>query len=54
MANALPDSRTPRRFTATRKRMAPTAIMTSCPRSDGSRLEEYCVADEIETATVST
>jgi hypothetical protein len=54
MANAVPDSRTPRRFIAVRNTTARTAIKTSCPRVAGSTVAMYCEAEEIDTATVST
>ena len=54
MANAVPDSRTPRRFIAARKTTARTANRTSWPRTAGNALAAYCEAEAIDTATVRT
>ena len=54
MANAVPDSFAPRRFTAISSRTSPVAAITSCPRSHGRADVAFWTPEEIETATVST
>src|SRR4051794_10113807 len=53
-ANAVPDSRTPRRFADMSSTTATTAMVTSWPWNASMVDAAYCEADEIETATVST
>ncbi len=54
MANAVPASRKPRRFTAVRRAMAVTANSTLCCATNGTAEPMFAAADEIDTATVST
>ena len=54
IANAVPDSLTPRRFIVIRKSVATIASSASCPCSGLIAAAAYCAADEIDTATVST
>ena len=54
MANAVPDSRIPRRLIAVRITMAATANSTLCVATNGTAEPMFDAADEIETATVST
>ena len=54
MANAVPDSRTPRRLADMSSSTATTATSTSWPWNASIVDAAYCAADEIETATVST
>ncbi len=51
-AKNVPDSRTPRRFSAASTATAIAATMTSCPFSDGNAADAYDDADETDTATV--
>ncbi len=53
-ANAVPDSRTPRRFIVVRNSTAITAAAAWWPSRAGIAEAAYCAADEIDTATVST
>ncbi len=53
-ANAVPDSRTPRRLAAIRSRTAATATVTSWPSRAPIVEAAYCAAEEMDTATVST
>jgi hypothetical protein len=53
MANATPDSRMPRRFTAVSTAIAPTANSTLCWATNGIRAPTFAAAAEIDTATVS-
>ncbi len=53
-ANAVPDSRTPRRLTAISTSVAVTAIDTWWPSKAPMAVDAYCAAEEIDTATVST
>ena len=53
-ANAVPDSRTPRRFAAISSSAATTATTTSWPWNASIVEAAYCAADEIDTATVRT
>ncbi|SLJ82847.1 Uncharacterised protein [Mycobacteroides abscessus subsp. abscessus] len=54
IANAVPDSRTPRRFTAVSNAMATTANSTLWVATNGMAEPMLEAAEEIETATVST
>ena len=54
IANAVPDSFTPRRFIVMRNRTAMIAIVASWPWSGSMAAAAYCAADEIDTATVRT
>ena len=54
MANARPDSRTPRRLSSASSVTMATATTTSLPRTPGTIAARYCEPEEIETATVST
>ena len=54
MANSVPDSRTPRRFSAISTRTATAATQASWPSMNGSSDLAFCTPEEIETATVST
>lgn len=53
-ANAVPDSLTPRRFTAISKMTATTATVTWWPSRPLKVVAAYWAADEMDTATVST
>ncbi len=52
MANSVPDSRTPRRFTAASTAMASTANSTLWSLTNGTAEPMLAAAEEIETATV--
>ena len=54
IANAAPDSRTPRRFIAVSTATAATPARASWPFSSGIAVAAYCAAELIDTATVST
>ena len=54
MANAVPDSRRPRRFAEARIRIAMTANNTLCLLMNGTADPMLDIADAIDTATVST
>ena len=54
MANAVPDSRIPRRFADARIRIARTANTTLCWAMNGTADPMLDIAEDIETATVST
>ena len=54
MANAVPDSRMPRRFIDARSRIAMTANNTLCSLMNGTADPMLDIADAIDTATVST
>src|SRR5215218_788130 len=53
-ANAVPDSRTPRRFIVVRNSTAMTATKAWLPARAGIAEAAYWAAEEMETATVST
>ena len=53
MANAVPDSRIPRRLTAVNSTMAVTANATLCWAMKGTAEPMLDIAEAIETATVS-
>ena len=53
-ANAVPDSRIPRRLIAVRIDMAMTANHTLCWSMNGTAEPMLDIADAIDTATVST
>ena len=53
MANAAPDSRMPRRFSAVSSTIAPTANGTLCSATNGTSAPMFATAAEIDTATVS-
>jgi hypothetical protein len=52
-ANAAPDSRMPRRFTAVSSTIAPTANHALCSATNGTSAPTFAAAAEIDTATVS-
>ena len=54
MAKAVPDSRIPRRFSEARIRMAATANSTLCCAMNGTADPMLDIAEDIDTATVST
>ena len=54
MANAVPDSRTPRRFIAVSATMMTTAARASCPRMKVKAEAAFCTPEDTETATVRT
>lgn len=54
IANARPDSRTPRRFITVSTTIAPTATFRSYPSNTGRTAERYWLAADTDTATVST
>ncbi len=54
MANATPDSRTPRRFSAITSRMEATQKNTLCSATIGMAEPMFAIADAVETATVRT
>ena len=54
IANAVPDSRMPRRFSDASTRMAATANSTLCWAMNGTADPMFDIADAIDTATVST
>ena len=54
MANAVPDSRMPRRFIDIRIRIAATANHTLCWATNGTADPMFDIAEAIDTATVST
>ena len=54
MANAVPDSRMPRRLIAVSKTMAVTAKITLCWAMNGTAEPMLDIAEAIDTATVST
>ncbi len=54
MANAVPDSRMPRRFSDASSRIATTANSTLCWAMNGTAEPMFAIAEDIDTATVST
>ena len=54
MAKTVPDSRTPRRFSAIKTSTAPAPTQASWPSMNGSADLAFCTPDDTETATVST
>jgi hypothetical protein len=54
MAKNVPDSRMPRRFSAVRITIAPTANSTLCVATNGTSEPMFAAADAIDTDTVST
>ncbi len=54
IANAVPDSRIPRRFNDANTRIATTANHTLCWSTNGTADPMFDIADAIDTATVST
>ncbi len=54
MANAVPDSRMPRRLIDARIRIAMTANNTLCWLMNGTADPMFDIAEDIDTATVST
>jgi hypothetical protein len=54
MANATPDSRTPRRFSAITNRIAHTQNSTLWLATNGTADPMFDMADAVETATVRT
>jgi hypothetical protein len=54
IANAVPDSRIPRRFAAVSSTMATTAKRTLCSAMNGTAEPMLDIAEAIDTATVST
>ena len=54
MANAVPDSRIPRRLIAVSSTMAVTAKTTLCWAMNGTAEPMLDIADAMDTATVST
>ncbi len=52
MANAVPDSRTPRRFSSVMTAMISTAISTTWLLSEGIAEVRLATPEETETATV--
>ena len=54
IAKKVPDSRTPRRFSAIKINVAPAATMASRPSRTGKIDLALATPDEIDTATVST
>jgi hypothetical protein len=54
IAKSVPDSRTPRRFSAVKISTALAATHASCPSMNGNSDFALCTPDEIDTATVST
>jgi hypothetical protein len=54
MANAVPDSRSPRRFIAVSTATAVTATPTLCSATYGSTAPRLATPEETDTATVST
>ena len=54
MANAVPDSRMPRRLTAVSSTIATTPKSTLCWAMNGTAEPMLAMADAVDTATVST
>ena len=54
MANAVPDSLTPRRLIAISRTTSPDATQALCPSMASIAEAAFCTPDEIDTATVST
>ena len=55
MANAVPDSRTPRRLADMSSTTATTAIVDLVAAENARRVDAaFCAPEEIDTATVST
>ena len=54
MAKNVPDSRTPRRFSAISTSTAIEATQASLPSMNGISDLAFCTPEEMETATVST
>ena len=54
MANAVPDSRIPRRFMDARSKIAITANNTLWVSMNGTADPMFDIADDIDTATVRT
>ena len=54
MAKNVPDSRTPRRFSAARTSTRMLAQNASCPETNPSADAAFWMPDETETATVIT
>ena len=52
MANAVPDSRMPRRFTAVNTTIAATPNATLCWAMNGTAEPMLAMADAVDTATV--
>ena len=53
MANAVPDSRMPRRFSSVMTSTTSTASSTRCEFSDGTADRKLATPEETDTATVS-
>ena len=54
IANAAPDSRTPRRFIAVSSPTITTATTASCPRTNSKAEAAFWTPEDTDTATVST
>ena len=54
IANAVPDSRMPRKFMEAKSRIAMTANNTLCVAMNGIAEPIFDIAEDIDTATVST
>ena len=54
IANAVPDSRIPRRFIDANTRIAMTANNTLCVLTNGTADPMFDIAEDIDTATVRT